>query len=892
MAAKKVTVSYNPAVIEPKWQSVWQKQKLFSPDLGKSKKPYYNLMMFPYPSAEGLHAGNMYAFTGADIWGRYQRMKGNDVFEPMGLDGFGIHSENYAIKINEHPTEVSKRTEERFYSQLQATGNAFDWTRTLETYDPDYYRWTQWIFIQMFKHGLAYRQKAKVNWCPSCLTVLADEQVIAGECERCKSVVEQRDLEQWFFKITDYADRLLDNLEKINWTEKIKIAQRNWIGRSYGAEVKFKVASREAKQLTTDTLTCFTTRPDTLYGTTFMVIAPDSPLVVTLTTEAQKEVVSDYIKQQQTISAPNLGSQGETLRSQNQDKSGVFTGAYVVNPANNKDIPVYISNYVVSGYGSEAVMGVPAHDQRDFEMASKYNLDIVSTIKSEKETDQDLQEAYVGEGTIINSGDWNGLSWPRDREKILSSLEENGWGKKMTTYHLRDWLISRQRYWGPPIPMIYCQACADRGDSWFITDEAERMVEGNGIKNLKFEISNSAASAAGWYPAPEDQLPVELPYIENYRPTGTGKSPLAQDEKFINVKCPGCGSDARRETDVSDTFLDSAWYFLRYPSVTKNLKFKISNLKLKSKSKEENVESLPWDEEITKHWLPVDMYIGGAEHSVLHLMYSRFVTMALHDWGHLDFEEPFTRFFAHGLLICEGTKMSKSKGNVIVPDAYIKKYGADTLRLYLMFLSPFNQGGDFRDTGMEGMFKFLNRVWRLVQKSISNSQFSISNEQERLIHKAIKRVTEDLEGLRYNRAISGIMEYVNSLEELNSKFKIQNSKVENGISKEAGETLLKLFAPFAPHMTEELWNELGHKESIHFAPWPEYDPVLVIDEVVSISVQVNGKYRGVVVVSADEANNQKVVEERARSFEFVAKYLTSEPKKVIFVPGKTINFVV
>ncbi|OGY11390.1 MAG: leucine--tRNA ligase [Candidatus Blackburnbacteria bacterium RIFCSPHIGHO2_12_FULL_41_13b] len=849
---------YNPAVIEAKWQSVWQKQKLFSPDLGKSKKPYYNLMMFPYPSAEGLHAGNMYAFTGADIWGRYQRMRGNDVFEPMGLDGFGIHSENYAIKINEHPTEVSKRTEERFYTQLQATGNAFDWTRTLETYDPDYYRWTQWIFIQMFKHGLAFRKKAKVNWCPSCLTVLADEQVISGECERCKSVVEQRDLEQWFFKITDYADRLLNNLEKINWTEKIKIAQRNWIGRSYGAEVKFKVVSREAKQPTTDTLTCFTTRPDTLYGTTFMVIAPDSPLVVTLTAEAQKEVVSDYIKEQQNISAQNLGSQGETLRSQNQNKTGVFTGACVVNPANNKDIPVYISNYVVSGYGSEAVMGVPAHDQRDFEMARKYNLDIVSTIKPEKEADQDLQEAYVGEGTIINSGDWNGLSWPRDREKILSSLEENGWGKKMTTYHLRDWLISRQRYWGPPIPMIYCQACADKGDS--------------GIKN------SAEWNSAGWFPVPEDQLPVKLPYVENYRPTGTGKSPLSQDEKFINVKCPKCGEEARRETDVSDTFLDSAWYYLRYPSVG-NQKSKIKN---QNEMENAKMEKLPWDPEITRRWLPVDMYIGGAEHSVLHLMYSRFVTMALHDWGYLDFEEPFTRFFAHGLLIREGAKMSKSKGNVIVPDAYIKKYGADTLRLYLMFLAPFNQGGDFRDTGMEGMFKFVRRVWNLAQTHpVTRSSHP---SEERLIHKAIKRVTEDLEGLHYNRAISGIMEYVNELE--------QRTKNKEQISREAGETLLKLFAPFAPHMTEELWHRLGNKNSIHFAPWPVYNEALVKDDLIQIPIQVNGKYRGVVVVSADEANNQKTVEERARSLESAAKYLTNEPKKVIFVPGKTINFVV
>ncbi len=978
---------YNPSVIEKKWQSVWNKQKTFSPNLRLSaaadeRPPYYNLMMFPYPSAEGLHAGNMYAFTGADIWGRYQRMLGHEVFQPIGLDGFGIHSENYAIKVGRHPKDVSAETETRYYAQLKATGIGYDWSHTLETYDADYYRWTQWLFVQMFKNGLAYRSTQPVNWCPSCLTVLADEQVIAGMCERCSSQVEKRDLEQWFFKITDYAERLLGGLDKIDWSQKVKIAQHNWIGKSVGAEIDFEVVGTSTK------LSAFTTRPDTLYGVTFVVIAPESKLISQLVTKDQQKAVSEYLKKHQSDKDKETDKQ--SLSDAGKVKEGVFTGSYVVNPATGKNVPVYLANYVVSGYGAEAVMGVPAHDQRDAEFANIYQLEIVPVIQpvtgravsgeeyrksivaivrnpgtkkmlsiswGEKlggnlfvgggvEADEDIIDAarreikeetgyknlklisqtetiehhyfaasknvnrkieatgllfelgdeeqdeisleenekdkfkvewvsldeaktkvqdelhklvfeslvegksYTGAGKLINSGDWNGKFVPEDLEFIIADVEARGWGQKKTQYHLRDWLISRQRYWGPPIPMIFCEKCANENRG-----EREDMP--------------------GWFTVPESDLPVALPYIENFKPTGTGEAPLAQDKDWMKVNCPQCGAAAHRETDVSDTFLDSAWYFLRYLVTDKD------NIPFPSDKFEDGMG------EIAKSWLPVDMYIGGAEHSVLHLMYVRFVTMALHDWGYLDFEEPFPRFYAHGLLIKEGKKMSKSKGNIINPDEYIAKYGADTLRSYLMFLAPFNQGGDFRDSGIEGMNRFLQRVWKLVQ---SNSKFKSQNakvdqDADRTMHQTIKKVTDDMEALHYNVALAHIMEYYNFL---SKQAKVSSDEVK---------TLLLLLAPFAPHMTEELWQNTIHDKSdfksIHHHPWPSYDESLIVEDMIEIPVQVNGKLRGTVILSTDQAQNQQSVEASARTQESIAKYLAeSEPKKVIFVPGKLINFVI
>jgi len=619
---------YNPIKIEEKWRKKWEEKKAWNIDIKKSKKPYYNLMMFPYPSAEGLHIGNVYAFTGADIHGRYMRMNGHDVFEPMGFDAFGIHSENFAIKQGTHPKDETGKNVNNFREQLKHMGALFDWEHEVDTSSPDYYKWTQWLFLQLYKQGLAYRAKAPVDWCPGCKTVLANEQVIGGKCERCDSVVEQKDLEQWFLKITKYAEKLLNNLDEIDWSEVVKTAQRNWIGRSTGAELEFRIKNHESR------VRVFTTRPDTLFGATYLVLSPEHPLVSSMIHDSKFMIqnldeIKDYIndtKKKTELERTDLA----------KEKTGVeLKGVKAINPANNKEITVWIADYVLSGYGTGAIMAVPAHDQRDFEFAKKYDLSIEMVIcpNYPDPTCPVLDEAYEGEGYLVASGDFTGMPNEEAKDKIAKFVN----GEEKINYHLRDWLISRQRYWGPPIPIIYCDKC-------------------------------------GAVPVPEKDLPVELPYVEDFHPTGTDKSPLATIEEFVKTKCPQCGGEARRETDVSDTFLDSSWYFLRYPSTEFHKK--------------------PFDETITKKWLPVDMYIGGKEHSVLHLMYARFVTMALCDAGLIDFEEPFVKFRAHGLLIREGAKMSKSRGNVISPDDYFESYGADALRMYLMFLGPYEQGGD------------------------------------------------------------------------------------------------------------------------------------------------------------------------------------------------------
>ncbi len=802
---------YDPSEIEPKWQKIWEEKGIFDPDLKKAKKPFYNLMMFPYPSAEGLHVGNVYAFTGADTYGRFKRMQGYDVFEPIGLDGFGIHSENYALKVGRHPWELAKETEKNFYRQLRAIGNAFSWRATLETYDKDYYRWTQWIFIQMFKAGLAYRAKAPVNFCPSCKTTLSDEQVIAGLCERCKTQVEKRELEQWFFKITKYADRLLKNLDWIDWTEKTKIAQRNWIGRSEGAEIKFPIPNSRLQ------IGVFTTRPDTIFGATFLVLAPESEWVEKLTTPENRFLVNEYIKTSKKRS--------EIERTAlEREKTGVFTGSFVINPATEEKIPVWVGDYVVLGYGTGAVMGVPAHDQRDFDFAKKYNLE-VRVVVEPLTGSVPVGKAYEGEGKLVNSGKYSGLkSWEGGR-RIVLDLKKKGLADFKVSFRLRDWCVSRQRYWGPPIPMINCQKC-------------------------------------GWVPVPEEDLPVELPYLSNWKPLGTGVSPLSQDKDWVRVSCPKCGGQAQRETDVSDTFLDSAWYFFRYPTVS-----------------QPSACEVVFDPEITEKWLPVSMYIGGHEHACLHLLYSRFLTMVFKDLGLISFEEPFKRFYAHGLIIAEGAKMSKSRGNVVVPDLYISKYGADTLRCYLRFLGPFDQGGDFRDTGIAGMWRFLNRVWKVANRFVEGEESYKSN---RIIHKTIKKVGEDLENLRFNTALAALMEYVNFL---NGKERVERWEIE---------VLALLLAPFAPFLAEEIWCEvLKNNFSVHNQKWPDYDPKLVREEEVVFLIQINGKLRDKIKISSKKGENQSEVEEIAQGREKIKKYLLGKKiKKVIFVPGKLINFVV
>ena len=881
---------YDPAKIESKWQKIWSEKGIYQPDLEESKKPFFNLMMFPYPSAEGLHVGNVYAFTGSDIYGRLMRMKGYDVFEPIGLDGFGIHSENYSLKVGKNPAEQAKISEKNFYRQLKAIGNGFAWQNRLETYDPGYYKWTQWIFIQMFKAGLAYRKKATVNFCPSCKTVLSDEQVlpagrqgIAGACERCKANVVKKDLAQWFFRITKYAERLLKNLERIDWTEKVKVAQRNWIGKKEGININYSIVNEKGEVVKLKgkplMVSCFTTRPDTNFGATFVVLAPEHSIIKKILNPKfeilnklkiqnyKKKKIKDYIQQAKKKTTIERIAEG-------REKTGVFTGFYCLNQLNNQKMPLYISDFVLMDYGTGAVVGVPGHDKRDFEFAQKFKLPVIRVVvgpDNDKLPITCIEQVQEETGKMINSEFLNGMDIYEATKVMMDYLEKKGWGKRVTTFRLRDWCISRQRYWGAPIPMIYCEHCAKKG-----MGEKKEMP--------------------GWFPVPESELPVLLPKVKDWRPEGAGKGPLDKIPEFYNVKCPQCGGQAKRETDVCDTFLDSAWYFLRYPSITKNGK-DTPGVGLDSPGVEKK-ESLPWNPEIIKSWLPVNMYIGGAEHSVLHLMYSRFLTMVFKDLGLIDFEEPFSSFRAHGLLISEGAKMSKSKGNVVIPDQYIKKYGADTLRMYLMFIGPFSQGGDFRDEGIIGIYRFLGKVWRLVTKSLKDTsdggpaEGGDSSEVEkaerdslnRIMHQTIKKVTEDIENLSYNTAIAVLMEFLNRLT-VNNKQLIAN--------KEMVKTLLLLLAPFAPHMTEELWLQLGEKFSIHTQKWPQYDSELVKDELLTIVVEVNSKVRSQIQVGSESGGAARSeIEKLAKKEPKVAKYLRGKKiKRVIFVPARLINFV-
>ncbi len=879
---------YDHRTIEHKWLKKWRQSKAFSQDLSRSSHPFYNLMMFPYPSAEGLHVGNMYAFTGSDIYGRMKRMQGKDVFEPIGLDGFGIHSENYAIRVNRNPKEQAKISRKNFYRQLEATGNAYDWERTLETYDPNYYKWTQWIFIQLFKKGLAYRAKSPVNFCPSCKTVLADEQVVnrkqgtgnrlqemaIGVCERCGTPVEKKELEQWFFRITKYADRLLEGLEKIDWSERVKIAQRNWIGKKEGIAIRYQVAGSRLQ------VECWTSRPDTNFGATFIVLAPEYAQVLELTKPESRLEVEKYIKVSQSMTL-------EARVVDTREKTGAFTGSYAVNNLTGEKMPVWVSDFVLMDFGTGAVVGVPGHDKRDFEFAAEFKIPIKRVVvgrDGDKSPITKIGQVQEEEGTMINSQFLNGLDTYVAKEKIMDHLEKKGWGERKTTYHLRDWLISRQRYWGPPIPVIYCVNC------WKVKSEKGR---GKSLEGRDYAVIDGREYAI--VPVPEDDLPVLLPDVADWRPTGTGKSPLASVEKFVNAVCPECGSTARRETDVSDTFLDSAWYFLRYTSTDDSKR--------------------PWSPEIVKKWLPVDMYIGGAEHSVLHLLYTRFLWKVFYDLGYFDFsakgrpasgwEEPFVKFRAHGLLISEGAKMSKSKGNIVNPDDYIEKYGADTLRCYLMFCGRYLQGGDFRDEGIEGISRFLRRVWRLIQE---NFKFQISNlklsgESARIMHQTIKQVTEDIESLDYNTAISALMIWLNFLEKkvVSSSEIIDHSTLKNNnkklrtmnyelITREELETFLLLLAPFAPFIAEELWSQINPKsKSIHFEDWPKFDDKLIRTQEIQLVVQVNGKVRDIVRakrgIPASEAQTLALKSEK------VQRHIDSRSYKTIFVNDKLINFV-
>ncbi len=808
--------AYAPSEVEAKWQSRWEESGTNSfsqEELAHAPHPYYNLMMFPYPSAEGLHVGNIYAFTGADVHGRFQRLQGKNVFEPIGFDAFGIHSENFALQVGVHPMELIPRNVENFTRQLRRIGGMFDWAHTVDTTQPDYYRWTQWLFIQLYEGGLAERKEAPVNWCPSCMTVLANEQVVAGACERCDTPVEQRRIAQWFFRISDYAERLLENLDRIDWSETTKKAQRNWIGRSEGATLRFPLADGSEEGLEV-----FTTRPDTVFGATYMVLAPEHPLVDRVTTADRREEVQAY---RDRAKRTDLVSRQKA----DQEKTGVFTGGLCTNPATGQDIPIWIADYVLMEYGTGAIMAVPGHDERDFEFAEAFSLPVVRVVAGpDQGPDTPLAEAYTGDGVLVNSGDFDGLPVEEAKDRISTWLEEKGAGRTEVTYRLHDWCISRQRYWGPPIPIVHCGEC-------------------------------------GAVPVPEEELPVVLPKVADFKPDADGVSPLARVEEWYRTDCPSCGGEARRETDVSDTFLDSAWYFFRYPSTDRH--------------------DAPFDQELTRKWLPVDCYIGGNEHAVLHLLYARFITMALKDLGHVDFEEPFARFRAHGLIIREGAKMSKSRGNVIIPDSIIEEFGADTFRTYLMFLGPFEEGGDYRDEGIHGPHGFLKRIWETAVPVEELRNGPPDPQVERKLHQTIGKVSEQLPELQYNTSIAALMEYLN----------VVRAEGRTATRSEV-EPLVVMVAPFAPHLAEELWERLGHEGSVFDgAHWPSFDPSKAQEETVTVAVQVNGKVRA--TVSAPAGAGEEEVLALARADENVRRHLDgSEIRRVIHVPDRLLNLVV
>jgi leucyl-tRNA synthetase len=823
------TDAYDAAAIEKKWQARWERDGTNHADVKNGPRPYYALMMFPYPSAEGLHVGNLFAFTGNDIHGRYQRQQGHTVFEPMGYDAFGIHSENYALKLGVNPMELIPRNIDNFRRQLKSAGLMIDWRAELSTTDPRYYKWTQWLVLQLYKRGLAYKKRAAVNWCPNDKTVLANEQVIGGECERCGAKVEQRFLEQWFFRITDYAGRLLENLDRLDWSESTKAAQRNWIGRSEGAEIVFQVqdlfevsasasvssTSNEMPVAPTD-IQVFTTRADTIFGATYLVLAPEHPLVERITTDEQRSEVAAY--------RARSAKQDVVARKVTKEKTGVFTGAYATNPATGKPIPIWTADYVLMEYGTGAIMAVPGHDERDFAFAQTFGLPIVRVVAGPGENEHTrLSEPFTDSADpakLVNSGRFNGLPVSEGKRAIVDWLAEHGRGGAVVNYRLHDWCISRQRYWGPPIPIIYCDTC-------------------------------------GVVPVPESDLPVVLPKVDDFRPDDSGVSPLARVESWYRVKCPQCGGQARRETDVSDTFLDSAWYFLRYPSVDR--------------------DDVPFDTVLTDKWLPVDSYIGGNEHAVLHLLYSRFITMVLNDAKLVPFEEPFTKFRAHGHIIKDGAKMSKTHGNVVIPDVIIDEWGADAFRTYLMFLGPYEEGGDYQDRGISGVKRFLDRLWGSVLEADRSGRPDAA--VMRKLHKTIRKVTEDVPSLSYNTAIAAMMEYM----------KVLRSGERTAHIDEV-EPLIRLVAPFAPHIAEELWERLGHKRSVFDSGWPSFDAELAADELVTIAVQVNGKTRGTILVSPETTQEGALA--AAMSEPQIAKFVTTDPARIIFVPGRLLNIVV
>lgn len=816
--------------IEEKWQKKWEdvgEFKINEEDNGKPK--YYALEMFPYPSGN-LHMGHVRNYSIGDVVARYKKMQGYNVLHPMGWDSFGLPAENAAIKNGLDPAEWTWSNIDNMRGQLKRLGFSYDWDREVATAKPDYYKFTQWMFEQLYKHDLAYKKKSYVNWCPSCKTVLANEQVVNGKCERCKSEVGKKDLEQWFFKITDYAQRLLDDIDKLGgWPDKVKSMQTNWIGRSEGAEIRFKIEGKEKE------LTVYTTRPDTIFGVSYMVIAPEHPVVDELIKGSETEAeCREFIKKVQ--------NQSEIIRSATDtEKEGVFTGTYFIHPFTGEKIPLYLANYVFLDYGTGVVMGVPAHDQRDFDFAKKYNLPIKIVIQPENQNmkSEDMTEAFAAEGIMENSGQFNGMDSKEALASIIKYIDEKGIGEKKVNFRLRDWLISRQRYWGAPIPVVYCEKCG------------EVLV-------------------------PEEQLPVILP--ENVEFTGQGKSPLSECDEFVNTTCPKCGGPAKRETDTMDTFVCSSWYYLRYC--------------------DPHNDKMPFDKEKTDYWMNVDQYIGGVEHAILHLLYSRFFTKALHDFGYLSCEEPFENLLTQGMVLKDGTKMSKSLGNVVSPEEIIEKYGADTARLFILFAAPPERDLDWNDTAVEGAYRFLNRVWRAVEdlKSFvidNTSDMSDLNDDDKklrlAVHTTIKKVTADCERFSFNTAISSVMEMVNALYVY--KEKVNKENYNKSVITEALESLVILLCPFVPHITSELWELLGKETDLTNENWPQYDEnALVVDEI-EIVLQINGKIRDKLKINPDMSPDE--MKELALESGKIQELIDGkEIVKCIAVPKKLINIVV
>lgn len=802
---------YNFKEIESKWRELWEKAQANYTDINLSAPKYYCLDMFPYPSGSGLHVGHLRGYTLSDVWARYKKMQGYNVLHPMGWDAFGLPAENDAIKKGLHPSKVTEHNVAVFKKQLKKLSACYDWSREINTCKPDYYKWTQWIFLQMFKKGLAYQKEIPVNWCPSCKTGLANEEVVNRECERCGTKVERRKLKQWMLKITHYAERLLNDLSKLDWPERVKEMQESWIGKSVGAEIIFTTKSQITEEPVN--ISVFTTRADTLFGATYVVLAPEHPMVFALTKSKAKLQVMNYIE--------TAGQKSDLERTVgDREKTGVFTGNYAINPVNNKQIPIWVADYVLIEYGTGAIMAVPGHDQRDFEFAKKFNLEIIEVISPDGKEHGNLEHAYEEDGILINSGEFNGLTVEHGKQEITKHLEVKNLAKFDIRYKLRDWIFSRQRYWGEPIPVVHCNKC-------------------------------------GIVPLDEKNLPLVLPDVEKYQPTGTGESPLASIPEFVNTTCPNCNEPATRETDTMPQWAGSCWYFLRYIDT--------------------KTDTLPFSPKVNE-WLPVDMYVGGIEHAVLHLLYSRFFVKFLYDIGSLTFDEPFKRLFTIGMVYRNGAKMSKSKGNVVSPDELLEKYGVDTVRIYELFIGPPEQDSEWDENGIEGVYRFLRKVWRIAENS--DNSCNPTPLMEKRQHQIIEKVITRLEDFRFNTIVSSLMEYTNFLAE------------QSKIDKQSIETLTLLLAPLAPHIGEELWqNVLKNKNSVFNQKWPVFDKDKIIEDEVTVAIQINGKLRGTVKVAMDSSEEQVI--QKSMNEPNILKYIINKDiKKKIYVKNKILSLSV